>query len=255
MWTEYAVIPLSLAVLAIVIVLVVRTSRIWLLPPAIRDLSKAGRSIEQSASLYKYSPELDAAIYKLIDSEYSKLRVAGDYLLTWRLHLTQETMDAQRKDIAPPLLNAVKALKQGDVLQLNDAFARLPVAPMEEDCSRADWRNSFLQILSDVSEHVASGNRSKWEDAASDLGNQVKYLPLEVRPPIYLLKGYLERPIKYTEVCLSRDKLKEQNQFLSRTVQILADECEKKTVNPENLWSVLATYGEKYRLPGRYADQ
>lgn len=255
MLTEFAFLGLALVVGAIVLALVLRIRTIWLPPVGIRNLTSAARLIERSTSLlYKYSPDLDTAIQKLINSQYTKLRVAGDYLQTWRLHLTQETMNAQKKDIAPPLLMAVDALTCGDMLQLNSAFARLPVEPERRKRPKADWKDELLSIFKTVSEFVLTGNRSKWGNAAADLDAQIDYLPADVRPPIYLLKGYLERPIKYTEVCLNRAKLEEQSQFLSQTVQMLADEIKKETVNVVNLWSILARYGERYRFPEGYAD-
>ena len=253
---EYSTIGfgLAVAIAAIMFVAVPRILSIWRTPAAIRGMEAVAAGMEGSTTLFKYSPELDIVIEQLKASPYSKLRVAGDYLAAWRLRFPQETMNAKRKDIALPLSRAARALKHGDVLEMNNAFSLLPVEGGTPTVADAGWKVSLSEKLSTASHLIDDWRRSKWVDAARDLEEELPKIPSSVRPAIYLLKGYIEKPMKYTEVCLSEQKLKAQNSRLAQTISLLSKEIQAETVNPLRLWSILSEYGEEYRYPGRRID-
>jgi len=218
-------------------------------------LKEAAQAFQKTLHPYQFSSELDASVLKLKGAQFSKYRLLGDFLQTWQLDVTQETilmaMKTARIDLARPLLLLSTALKTGDMIVLNDACAQLTRLPFQtgREIVISDWKSDLIDKLKKIADHVDKGERSGWHKAISLLVKDIDGIPLKLRPAIYLLKGYLDQPIKYTEVCINPDTISKQTKSLAKVVMLFAEEIEKPRINPEKLWNILGTYGEQYRLP------
>ena len=230
------------SVIAMVVPVIQLAVRVYRDPIELRLVKNVARKLrETSRPTYAHSTLIDETVLALNESIYPRLRLTGRFLQTWVLQLTQESMASKHLLVADPMANLYSALQSGDQSLLNTACGNLidQVVPSVPVACTDDWRPMLIGTLRAISESVSEGNRSKWRDETMIIKNSIMSYPIEVKPSIYLLLGYLMSPLEHTEVCIDRNEMNKNTKALSDLVNSFAKEFEQDTIMSTNLLNLV----------------
>ncbi len=190
---------------------------------------------------------LDSVVLTLRESKHSILRLTGSLLQTCELRLTQESMSKELSFMANPLKEIHLAIKNGDRIALIKGWTELVESIPSHDMIEENWDLNPIELLHTIANKVEAGNRSKWGLYTEQLSNRVNQFPRRVQPVIHILISFLERPIKYTEVCVDTQKLKYDRELLARLTRRIAENISKDDIDEVFVLNALGTYDVQYQ--------
>lgn len=235
-------------IIGLLVPILLRVVRLFRGPNELRSISSAVKVLGRTSSNPTIgATKLNAAVLATANSKYPLVRLTGSYLQNWQHSLTQESIYDNSSLLSKALDKMYTALSLGNKTELCRAWDQLLVISkgLQQDTSsldKASGRENVVELLKQIARLVREGRREQWREHLNKLSSYIPQLDENVRPIIYLVAGFIERPIKYTEVPLERETNEEDTSKLSGLLEFIAEELVKSKIDTIRLINALGTY-------------